>query len=303
MPKESKEKKHTPTSNPLFNKTLGQHILKNPAIASQIVAKASLKTTDTVLEVGPGTGNITTHILETAKKVIVVEMDPRLAAELVKRVRGSPAEKKLQVIVGDFLKVDLPYFDACISNTPYQISSPLTFKLLLHRPTFRVAVLMFQREFAQRLCARPGDEMYCRLSVNTQLLAKVTHVLKVGRNNFRPPPLVESSVVRLEIKQPPPPIDFNEFDGLVRILFVRKNKTCSGNFKTTSVLSMLERNYKTMCSLNGVDVDMEFDIGAKVQSVLDETGFSSTRPSKMDVDDFLKLLGAFVNAGLRFTSK
>lgn len=67
---------------------------------------------------------------------------------------------------------------------------------------------MFQREFALRLVAQPGDELYCRLSVNTQLLAKVTHVMKVGKNNFRPPPKVESSVVRIEPLNPPPPINF-----------------------------------------------------------------------------------------------
>ena len=101
-------------------------------------------------------------------------------------------------MIGDFMKAELPYFDVCISNTPYQISSVLVFKLLEHRPMFRSAVLMFQREFALRLIARPGDELYCRLSVNVQLYAKVEHVMKVGKNNFRPPPQVESSVVRLE---------------------------------------------------------------------------------------------------------
>ena len=80
---------------------------------------------------------------------------------------------------------------------------------------------MFQREFALRLVAQPGDELYCRLSVNTQLLAKVTHVMKVGRNNFRPPPKVESSVVRIEPLNPPPPINFQEWDGLVRLAFQR----------------------------------------------------------------------------------
>ena len=83
---------------------------------------------------------------------------------------------------------------------------------------------MFQREFALRLIAKPGDELYCRLSVNVQLYAKVDHIMKVGKNNFRPPPQVESSVVRLEPKNPPPPVNAKEFDGLLRILFVRKHK-------------------------------------------------------------------------------
>lgn len=100
-----------------------------------------------------------------------------------------------------------------------------------------------------RLVAKPGDSMYCRLSANVQLLAKVDHIMKVGKNNFRPPPQVESSVVRMEPRYPPPPVDFDEWDGLLRILFVRKNKTCSASFKTKSVLEMLEFNFKTVCSL------------------------------------------------------
>ena len=77
------------------------------------------------------------------------------------------------------MKADLPYFDVCVANIPYQISSPLTFKLLAHRPAFRAAIIMFQHEFAMRLVARPGDGLYCRLAVNTQLLARVSHLLKV----------------------------------------------------------------------------------------------------------------------------
>lgn len=86
-------------------------------------------------------------------------------------------------MVGDVLKTELPFFDVCVANLPYQISSPFVFKLLLHRPMFRCALLMFQREFAERLIAKPGDKLYCRLSVNTQLLAKVDHVLKVNQSS------------------------------------------------------------------------------------------------------------------------
>lgn len=205
-----------------FNTNLGQHILKNPLVAQGIVDKAQIKPSDIVLEVGPGTGNLTVRILEKARKVIAVEMDPRMAAELTKRVHGTPQEKKLEILLGDFMKTDLPYFDICISNTPYQISSPLVFKLLNQPRPPRVSILMFQREFAQRLVARPGEELYCRLSANVQMWANVTHIMKVGKNNFRPPPQVESSVVRIEIKNPRPNIDFNEWDGLLRIVFVRK---------------------------------------------------------------------------------
>jgi len=79
-------------------------------------------------------------------------------------------QKKLEVVIGDFVKLEpLPYFEVCISNTPYQISSPLVFRLLSHRPLFRVAILMFQREFALRLVARPGTDLWSRLSANVQV--------------------------------------------------------------------------------------------------------------------------------------
>lgn len=223
-----------------------------------------------------------------------------MAAELVKRVQGTPEQKKLEIIVGDVLQATLPYFDICVSNTPYQISSPLTFKLLAHRPAFRAAVLMFQREFAMRLVARPGDDLYCRLSVNAQLLSRITHVMKVSRNSFRPPPQVESSVVRVEPLQPPPPVDFEEWDGLVRVLFLRKNKTIGANFKTVSVLDMLEKNYRTWCSLNGVQVMEPLDMKDKVLKILGETQLTEARASKMDVDDYLRLLLAFNEAGIHF---
>lgn len=120
----------------------------------------------------------------------------------------SEYQQKLQIIFGDILKVELPPFDVCVANVPYQISSPIVFKLLAHKPSFRCAVLMFQREFAMRLVAKANDPLYCRLSVNTQLLSKVEHVMKVSKNNFRPPPKVESSVVRIRPLHPPPPINF-----------------------------------------------------------------------------------------------
>lgn len=121
----------------LFNKSKGQHILKNPLVIQSMVEKAALRPTDVVLEIGPGTGNMTVKMLEKAKKVIACEIDPRMVAELQKRVQGTIYHSKLQIVVGDVLKSDLPFFDLCVANIPYQISSPLIFKLLSHRPIFR----------------------------------------------------------------------------------------------------------------------------------------------------------------------
>lgn len=288
-------------SNAIFkmNTDIGQHVLKNPGVAQAIVDKADLKQSDVVLEVGPGSGNLTVKILEKAKKCIAVELDPRMAAEVTKRVQGTPMAKKLDVVLGDFMKTDLPYFDVCISNTPYQISSPLTFKLLACSPSPRVCILMFQREFALRLFAKAGDKLYSRLSVNAQMWAKIDHIMKVGKNNFKPPPQVESSVIRMVPKNPRPNISYEEWDGLLRICFVRKNKTLRANFLgTTSVIAMLESNYRTWCAQNNVTLDdgppsnpealMEIDNTAAGPD--DEwTGFGSDEEDDinmdMDVDD------------------
>ena len=201
------------------NTSLGQHFLKNPAVVTAIVAKAALKSTDTVLEIGPGTGNMTIPLLQQSKNVVAIEYDTRMVREVLKRVEGTENERKLKVIQGDAIKTRFPFFDVCVANVPYQISSALVFKLLSHRPMFRCAVMMFQEEFALRLTARPGESLYCRLSVNCQLLAKVDQLMKVGRNNFRPPPKVESRVVRIELRNPPPPVNFTEWDGMVSTQF------------------------------------------------------------------------------------
>jgi len=236
-----------------FHKTRGQHILKNPRVVDAIVTKAALRPSDTVLEVGPGTGNLTVKLLAAAARVTAVEVDPRMAAEVTRRVQGTPAEAGLSIILGDVIRLrPLPYFDAIVANTPYQISSPLVFRLLAHRPLFRTAVLMFQKEFAQRLVARPGDALYCRLSVNAQLLARVEVVLKVGRNNFRPPPKVDSLVVRLTPRVPAPEVDFVAWDALVRLAFQRKHRTLRAIFGQNKVAAGIERAAKTAAALAAV---------------------------------------------------
>ncbi|KAH3662372.1 hypothetical protein OGAPHI_005624 [Ogataea philodendri] len=318
MPKAGKKQfanKPAPTGDQMnkvfkFNTDLGQHILKNPLIAQGIVDKAEIRPSDVVLEIGPGTGNLTMRILEKARKVIASEVDPKMAAELTKRVHGTPYEKKLEIIMGDFMKLDnLPYFDVCVSNTPYQISSGIVFKLLsMPRPP-RIAVLMFQREFAMNLTARPGDSLYNRLSANAQMWANVKHVMKVGKNNFRPPPKVESSVVKVEPKNPRPNLDYNEWDGLLRFCFNRKNKTLNATFRNSKILEILETNYKAFLAVlseqNGeMMVDAKADFAALVKEnvtkVLNETGYGEQRPAKMDQTDFLKLLYAFHQVGIHF---
>uniref|UniRef100_A0A0M3IQ60 rRNA adenine N(6)-methyltransferase n=1 Tax=Ascaris lumbricoides TaxID=6252 RepID=A0A0M3IQ60_ASCLU len=283
-----------------FNTEKGQHILKNPGIVNAIIEKSAIKNTDTVLEVGPGTGNLTVKILEHAKKVIACEIDTRMIAELKKRVLGTPVQQKLEVRPGDVMKVEWPFFDVCIANLPYQISSPFVFRLLLQRPLPRYAVLMFQKEFADRLLAKPCEKSYCRLSVNVQLLAKVEHLMRVKRTEFRPPPKVDSAVVRIEPRNPPPPINFQEWDGLLRIVFLRKSKTLLSIFKQKQVCDLLEKNYRIVCSAKNMPLDKSFKIRNKLEDILTKSGFATKRARRMDIEDFLQLLLVFNKEDVHF---
>lgn len=227
-----------------MNKTKGQHLLKNQKILQDIVDKSGLSSSETVLEIGPGTGNLTALLIDRAKEVIAVEIDPRMVAQLLKRFTISENFKKLKLIQGDILKTSLPAFDLCIANIPYQISSPIIFKLLSHRPLFKCAILLVQKEFAMRVIAKPNTSLYCRLSVNVQLFAKCDHLIKVGRNNFTPPPKVDSSVIRIEPFKNLPNINFQEWDALLRICFSRKNKTLGSIFKQKKLIAVLFKSYQ-----------------------------------------------------------
>eukprot|EP00421_Protoceratium_reticulatum_P063018 CAMPEP_0168405046 /NCGR_PEP_ID=MMETSP0228-20121227/24943_1 /TAXON_ID=133427 /ORGANISM="Protoceratium reticulatum, Strain CCCM 535 (=CCMP 1889)" /LENGTH=238 /DNA_ID=CAMNT_0008418669 /DNA_START=90 /DNA_END=803 /DNA_ORIENTATION=- len=231
--KTSKQQRYNPTaaSNLPVNKKHGQHMLKNPGIVDKIVAAADIKPTDTVFEIGPGTGNLTMRLLESGKRVVAHEIDPRMAAEVRKRAINA-GKTNLEVREVDVLRGEWPIFDVCTANLPYQISSPFVFRLLAHRSSFRCAVLMFQKEFAERLIADVGESQYGRLALNTRLFVKVSCVCKVARGSFNPPPEVDSMVVRMVPRDPPmevdflvvrmvprdPPIevDFREWDGLMR---------------------------------------------------------------------------------------
>merc|ERR1719422_1739207 len=230
------------------NKKHGQHLLKNPGVIDKIVTAADMKPSDTVFEIGPGTGNLTMKLLEAAKRVVAHEIDPRMAAEVRKRAQEA-GRSNLEVQEIDVLRGKWPTFDVCAANLPYQISSPFTFRLLAHRPLFRCAILMFQKEFAERLIAPVGDKQYGRLAVNTRLFVKVSCVCKVSRGSFTPPPEVDSMVVKVVPRDPPIEVDFREWDGLMRICFGRKRKTLRAAFATKSVCATLEENYKTWCAL------------------------------------------------------
>lgn len=132
-----------------------------------------------------------------------------------------------------------------------------------------------------RVVARPGDPLYCRLSVNAQMWAKCTHIMKVGKNNFKPPPKVESSVIKIEPKVPRPAVSYEEWDGLLRIVFVRGNRTMKASFGTRAVMELVERNWRTWGALEGMEVDAEAEAEEEVEVEEDEEEVDAD----MDMDE------------------
>ncbi|KAL3312649.1 dimethyladenosine transferase [Cichlidogyrus casuarinus] len=289
-----------------FNKDKGQHILRNPLIIQTMIEKAGIKSSDSVLEVGPGTGNLTVKLLEKAGIVHAFEIDPRMVSELQKRVQTSPNRPKLHICVGDAIKCkEWPRFDLCVANLPYQISSPFVLRLIAYGNSYRCAVVMVQKEFADRLVAKPGDKLYCRLSANIQFHCRVAKLMKIARNSFRPPPKVDSAVVRIEPRFPKPPVSFEEWDSLLRIVFARKNKTLSANF-SKSVVQILHNNYLKTCKQKNIQPQPEGIEQAanlmndKVTKILTDSSFGTFRARTMDEDDLLKLLLAFKTENIYF---
>jgi len=283
-----------------LNKKHGQHLLKNPGVLEKIMDAADIKSSDTVFEIGPGTGNMTVQLCQKAKQVIAQEIDPRMAAEVKKRVTQS-GKTNLIVKEGDALRAEWPPFHVCAANLPYNISSPFTFKLLAHRPKFRSAVIMFQKEFAERLVSKVGEKSYGRLALNVSLFSKVTTVCTVSRKSFNPPPDVDSMVVKFVPRDPAIEVDFSDWDGMVRICFSRKRKTLHASFNTKCNLKLLEQNYKTYCALTNT-IPTKEPFGPYVLNVLKECGVSVQRAITLDLDQYLKLLLEFNKKGIHFSN-
>lgn len=299
--KTSKQARYSPTASMIpTQKKHGQHLLRNPGIVDKIVAACDLKPSDNVIEIGPGTGNLTMRLLETAKKVIAYEIDGRMASEVRKRATTA-GRQNLEVQEGDCLRVAWPAFDVCAANLPYKISSPFTFRLLAHRPSFRCAVLMFQKEFAERLIANVGEKQYGRLAVNVHLFVKVSCVCKVSRGSFNPPPEVDSMVVKIVPRDPPIQVDFREWDGLMRICFGRKRKTLRASFLMTHTMKTLEENYKTWCALTGAAPSKK-PMKDMVLEVLSSCELLEERAIRIDLDTYFKLLLEFNRRGIHFTN-
>jgi 16S rRNA (adenine1518-N6/adenine1519-N6)-dimethyltransferase len=191
------------------NKSLGQHWLKDRDVLSHIADCAELTKDDTVLEIGPGLGTLTSELLKRSKKVVAVEFDAELARKLPAQFPGT----NLEVITSDILSFDLttlPKDYAVVANVPYYITSKIVQLLMTADNKPRIAVLLVQKEVAERLAAKPGRMSI--LAVSAQLFADVTLGDVVKAALFTPPPKVDSQVVILRTRTTPFLSDVSEAD-------------------------------------------------------------------------------------------
>ncbi len=201
---------------------LGQNFLIDKKVAEREVDYANITNDDIVLEIGPGHGILTKLLAEKAQKVIALEIDENLISNLRDSIPNN-----VELINCDAIKFDfraLPKFNKIVSNLPFQISSPITFKLFDHE--FKLAVLIYQKEFANRMIASPGSKDYSRLSVSVYYKAKCELLETIPKTCFKPQPKVDSGIIRLTPRKHLPfsVIDEKFFFDLIKNLFNHRRK-------------------------------------------------------------------------------
>ena len=222
-------------------KRFSQNFLTDRNIAARIVNALGLKGDDAVIEIGPGLGILTEGLLDSGAKVIGIEIDRDLAGGLKERFDGR---NNLEIINADALKISYKELAVqrkeklkVVSNLPYNISTPIIFKLLEEREIFSMFLLMLQKEVAQRIVSPPDNKEYGVLSVMVQLLADVKIEFDVPPSCFHPAPKVYSSVVRFNILNSPR-IDVEDvafFKRVVKASFGQRRKTLLNALKSLNI--------------------------------------------------------------------
>ncbi|WP_220607727.1 16S rRNA (adenine(1518)-N(6)/adenine(1519)-N(6))-dimethyltransferase RsmA [Methanobrevibacter oralis] len=205
-----------------LNKNLGQNYLIDKNKRDQIIDFGNICKSDVILEVGSGIGTLTLELSKRAKEVIAIEQDPSICNILSKRLRDNKIDN-VKLINDDALNVDFPKFNKIISNLPYQISSPITFKFLNY--DFDLAILMYQKEFALRMNGKVGSKNYSRLSAILYFKCEIEKLTDVSSESFIPKPKIDSSVIKLTPKEKIiSDKDFETYSKFTKALFQHRNK-------------------------------------------------------------------------------
>jgi 16S rRNA (adenine1518-N6/adenine1519-N6)-dimethyltransferase len=261
-----------PSGFPPVRKSLGQHFLTDRKILERIADAARIAPTDTVVEIGPGRGALTDLLVERAGKLVAIEYDRALAAQLRERYANR---KGVEIVQADVLNVRLADVAGetfkLIGNVPYYITTPIIFHAL-ERPRPELAVYLVQREVGERIVARAGEDDYGALSANVQAVAEAELLFKVPAGAFQPPPKVESAVIRVTPRSAPvvSPEEEPGYRALVQGAFGMRRK-------------QVQRVLRALWS-----IDAE-----KAQRILAATGIDPTvRPETIDPEGFARLLRA-----------
>lgn len=258
-------------------KQFGQHWLRDEEVLDQIIIAAELikgdRTTDRVLEIGPGTGNLTTRLLSRASALVSVEIDRDLCKKLVYKYGDRD---NFLLVQDDFLKLDLasllqdfPKFqnpNKVVANIPYNITGPIIEKLLGKIATpapqnYDLIVLLVQKEVGERLVAIPGSKAYGALSIRVQYLASCELICDVAARSFYPPPKVDSVVIRLRPRKLDRPADNpRQLETLIKSGFASRRKMLRNNLKSLISIddlnSILEQlNFNTQCRAEDLTLD------------------------------------------------
>jgi 16S rRNA (adenine1518-N6/adenine1519-N6)-dimethyltransferase len=262
-------------------RSLSQNFLVDPNVRRKIVAELGARADDEVLEVGPGHGELSDLLAGQVARLVLVEKDDRLAADLAVRFADRD---DVQVVHGDALEADLAGLlgrdraGLLISNLPYGITSPLIFRFFEMRPLPRRMVLLVQREVAERITAAEGNKVYGALSVGVQARADVRIAFRVGRRAFRPIPAVDSSVLLIEPRpEAASPERLADLRMLTRVAFSQRRKQLGRILRSAP----------------------EYALPAdEVERILAALGVSGrARPETLTPDQFLSLAASLRSAG------
>ena len=246
--------------NVLPRKRLGQSFLEDNNVMSKIVDAADLNDNDTVVEIGAGLGVMTELLALQARKVIAIDIDPRMINILQERFKDRP---KVSVIERDVLSYDFSSSldgDArgkikIVGNIPYNISTQILFRLVEFRHQISSMVLLFQKEVVDRITASPGSKDYGIPSVIVSMYAHVSREMNVPASCFYPQPTVTSSLIKIVMREKPPiePVDDEFFVRIVKVAFSKRRKTILNNLRSADLPGYSEEKLNLL--LKEIDID------------------------------------------------
>lgn len=242
-------------------KALGQHFLTSGTVRDRIIEALGPLEGAHVLEIGAGGGELTYKLAGRAARLTVLEIDPALSGRLEQELQDHP---EVSVRTADAVQFDYagwagtcaPLAPLVVGNIPYHITNPLLYTLLGCNSRLGVVVLMLQEEVARKLTAPAGGKPYGLVSVYAAYYAATEYLFSVGRNNFRPPPRVDSAVVRLDFDRPFAPRARNAalFESLVRRLFLERRKQVQKILRSDRRFSLDAEKMGGLEELAGLDL-------------------------------------------------